>query len=154
MGTQLGYRSGPQHGPTAIRKEEPHRETSSPGGQSARKSGFLMKGTSRQQQAIMEAKGWITAVHVAGILGVSQNTVYNMLSRGEIDGIRLGRIHYIRKTSIARWLKDRNPDKSPSYLPWLLMKEKSGECSVCAIKIPISRSHCSNCETVDIRVCK
>lgn len=113
-----------------------------------------MKGVSRSQQAMLEKEGWIPAIHAGSIIGVSQRTIYNMLDRGEIDGIRLGRLRYVRKTSIARWLCDNNPNRSRSYLPWLLMKEETGECEVCAVKIPISRTHCSNCETVDIRVCK
>lgn len=110
-----------------------------------------MRGTSRGQQEILEKQGWIPACHAAKLMGVHHVTIYRWIDAGKIEGIRIGHLRYVRKTAIAIWLRDNNPNYAPDYLPWLFLEEKSGECKICALKIPISKTYCVDCVTVDLR---
>jgi excisionase family DNA binding protein len=50
----------------------------------------------------------LTVGDVAGILAVSNMTVYRLIKRGELAAIRVGKNYRIRESDVDRYLSDRS----------------------------------------------
>jgi len=101
----------------------------------------------------MDERGYLVLRHVAEILSVSYTTAYRyyigFLKNHRLEGIRVGRQIYIRKTSLAKLLKDFDPDNALT-LAWLMGLEPTGECHTCALPIPLKQKRCPLCTPLEI----
>lgn len=49
---------------------------------------------------------------VAQILGIGRSLIYELIARGEIPSVRLGRCIRVPTESLQRWLRDKEDGKS------------------------------------------
>jgi len=103
-------------------------------------------GRASGQAQILDKKGYISVPQARLILGVHYCTLYRWIDAKKIDGVRIGRNRYVRKSSLVRFLSGNHP-----LTPWLLGLRGSSECRICAAPIPIGEDLCWNCETVDVK---
>ena len=63
-----------------------------------------------QDKLIINPEDWgsprlLRVPEVQSLLAVSRGTVYNMMSSGELERVKVGRSTRISRSSIAEWLK-------------------------------------------------
>lgn len=51
-----------------------------------------------------------TPEQVADYLGVSRNTIYRWCAEGDIPSIKVRKVRRIKKSSLMKWLEDREND--------------------------------------------
>lgn len=53
-------------------------------------------------EAMMRAKGYITAAHAAELVGKTLGTVYNWIAAEKIEGLTVARARYVRLSSLVQ----------------------------------------------------
>lgn len=113
-----------------------------------------MRGTPREQQKLMDSKGFTTLGLCAAVLRVAYITCYRYyhgrIKGTKLEGMRIGRAIYIRKTSLAAALKRSDPDNA-LMIAWCLGLEPTGECETCSIPMPLHLMRCPLCHCIDLR---
>jgi prophage regulatory protein len=51
-------------------------------------------------------------VEVAEVLGIGRSLTYEMIARGEIPSVRIGRCIRVQTESLQRWLRERENGRS------------------------------------------
>jgi excisionase family DNA binding protein len=56
----------------------------------------------------MEPRTFLTVAEVAGILRVSDMTIYRLVASGELRALKIGRSYRIPQDGLDEWLADRS----------------------------------------------
>lgn len=64
----------------------------------------------------MLARGYATAMDVAGLLGINVTSVYRMADRGTLTTLRVGRAWYVELDSLTKYIRNAGPGRTDIQL--------------------------------------